>query len=391
MINQKVAIKTIARLNVIRLPLGVAVALIIMSTSIANFSYSQPLPPEGIDVNPDIINPNLLDTTNIDRNDPRQASIPQLDFNDTAKSVVVRLKFINQGEVSVESIGVSQERAHTNVGNPPLLRVQLLNSTGNLVNEFNAWNPLWAFEWEHTGGEFPTVREKKILLQNASASIIFPFDKRVASMVVSDIPQNREIVSVNLAPTIRQFCEGNPDDADCTDNLTKGKSLTVKVNGTVAQIERPEVFGGAIRIGDNITGSYTYDPSTADSSPNDTRIGVYPHLSPPFGIKMNINGLTFDTAPVDILGGITVINGMPGTPNNIDEIIVSSMNNVPVNVTDITEISLSFTNHTGTAISNDSLPTNVPEVSSIWNSSVLRINGHDGAHITANITSAGRE
>lgn len=390
MINQKVAIKTVARLRVLRLPLGLAVSLIIMSTSIANFTYSQPFPSGGVVINPGIINPNLLETTNIDRNDPSQASIPQLDFNDTAKSIAVRLKFVSQGEVSVESIRVSQERAHTNVGNPPLLRVRLLNNTGNLINEFNAWNPLWAFEWEYTGGEFPTAHEKRIFLQNATASIIFPFDKRLASMEVSDIALNKEIVSVNLAPTIRQFCEENPGDPDCTENLAKGKSLTVNVNGTVSQVEGPGTFGGVIHVGDNITGSYTYIPSTADSSPNDTRIGVYPHLSPPFGIKMNINGITFQTAPVDIQGGITVINGEPGTPNNIDEIIVSSLNNVPVNATDITEISLSFINHTGTAISSDSLPINAPEVSSIWNPSVLRINGQS-AHIIANITSAGTE
>jgi hypothetical protein len=141
--------------------------------------------------------------------DPRTAPIPELDFDDPSKSMVVRLNFINRTDVEFNSAKVTFERPHTHIGDPPLLRVQIFDDKGHLVDEFNAWHPLWAFQYEEDGSE------SLIILPNATGQFVFLFQPNLALMKVSDIPLNKEIISVDLKPAIQRFCEENRDDPDC--------------------------------------------------------------------------------------------------------------------------------------------------------------------------------
>lgn len=141
--------------------------------------------------------------------DPSTEPIPALDFDDPAKSMVVRLAFSSRTDVDFQSAMVSLERTHMNIGQPPLLRLRLLDDGGALMMEFNSWHPLWAF------GENADGSESRILLPSATGRFVIPFDPSLGTLEVVDIPTEEEVIAVDLKPTIRSFCDANPSDPDC--------------------------------------------------------------------------------------------------------------------------------------------------------------------------------
>lgn len=140
--------------------------------------------------------------------DPRTAPIPELDFGAQSKAVVVNLNFINRTDAELVSGLVSLGTPSTNIANPPLLRVQVFDYRGQLVDEFNSWHPLWAFTYEDG-------RESLRILPNATGEIIFPFQPELAAMTVSDIALDQEVVSVDLKPIIQDYCRENIIDFYC--------------------------------------------------------------------------------------------------------------------------------------------------------------------------------
>lgn len=159
--------------------------------------------------------------------DPALEPIPVLDFDDPAKSIVVRLDFNNRTDVDFDSALVSLERGHILITNPPLLRVQLFDDTGAFVGGANAWHPLWA-SVQHSNGT-----GSRIILPRASGRFVIPFQDDLEMMKVIDIPLNQELIEVDLRPVIRDFCWQNPRDPDCMANFTW--SAQVPEEGQVMQ------------------------------------------------------------------------------------------------------------------------------------------------------------
>jgi hypothetical protein len=111
----------------------------------------------------------------------------------------------------------------------PLLRVDLLDKNQAMVEQFNAWHPLWAFVENDDGSE------SRILLDRAVGQFVFPFSPVNRTMKVVDIPRERELVSIDLAGPIRTFCADNPEDADCPD--ADGASLSIEAVDPPAEID----------------------------------------------------------------------------------------------------------------------------------------------------------
>jgi hypothetical protein len=147
--------------------------------------------------------------TSASDNDPSTAVVPTLDFDDPAKSMVVRLDFNSRTDVDLSSAIVSHESSRARIGDPPLLIVQLFDDEGVPIDEFNAWHPLWKFE------EGPSGEERRVVLSEGEGKIVFPFDPNLGSMEVKDNALNEDLITVDLKPAIRSFCEENPDDPDC--------------------------------------------------------------------------------------------------------------------------------------------------------------------------------
>jgi hypothetical protein len=141
--------------------------------------------------------------------DPSKEPIPKLSSDERSKSMVVGLNFKSETDVELSSVEVSFERSRTHIGDPPLLDVKLLNDKGELISQFNSWNPLWSFQYDEDG------HEHMVLLSEASGTITFPFQPDLQTMIVTDIPQKKRLILVDLFPPIRAFCEANPNDPDC--------------------------------------------------------------------------------------------------------------------------------------------------------------------------------
>jgi len=143
--------------------------------------------------------------------DPGQEPVPELDADlrdRQTKAVIVRLDFDGRDQVSLRSAKVVYEQPHVRIGDPPLLHIRLLDDGGQVLEEFNAWHPLWSFVWEDG-------RERRIILQRASGRFVLPFFPFLKTMEVTDVALGRSVISVDLEPTIRDFCRRNSGDPDC--------------------------------------------------------------------------------------------------------------------------------------------------------------------------------
>lgn len=143
---------------------------------------------------------------------------------------------------------------------------------------------------------------------------------------------------------------------------------------------------GRIRPGDIITGWYTYDSSTPDSSPSDMVQGNYWYYDSPAGLSLTVDGFTFETDPEDVEFRIAIRNDI--TPWGGDIYAIGSSNNLYVaNDILVESITWQLYDPVGNALTSDSLPT-MPPVLDDWESNLLRISGCRTFGISAHVTSA---
>ena len=141
--------------------------------------------------------------------DPRTMPIPELDFDDPAKSIVVTVFFDGREQATFESAFVSFERAHTHAGDPPLLRGMLYDHNDILIEQFDSWHPLWSEIYGPDGSTSVIIEE------TSSGQFIFPFNANIKTLNLVDVPMDMEVVSVDLTETIVSFCVANPQEQDC--------------------------------------------------------------------------------------------------------------------------------------------------------------------------------
>lgn len=148
---------------------------------------------------------------------PQVDPFPVLETADGSKAMVVRLQFVDRNNVVLTSTKVVFGRAHVRAGDPPLLRVQLMSDRDVLVGQFNAWHPMWAFQQK------PDGTEQRIIRPNARGRLVFPFRPDLKRMNVIDVPQEQQVISVDLSGAILAFCQTNPADSECGTDLAVTK------------------------------------------------------------------------------------------------------------------------------------------------------------------------
>ncbi|WP_400994968.1 hypothetical protein [Agromyces sp. GXQ0307] len=141
--------------------------------------------------------------------DPATAPLPTFvdGAADPAKSVVVRADFASRTNATATDTAVSIERAHSHVGDPPIMHLVLEDGDGGVIDTLNAWSPLWVFTYGDT--------ERLEVQESGSGSFIVPFVPELASMRVIDVAMDQEVLDVDLTGAIHDFCVANPDDPDC--------------------------------------------------------------------------------------------------------------------------------------------------------------------------------
>jgi len=157
-------------------------------------------------------------------------------------------------------------------------------------------------------------------------------------------------------------------------------TITINFTAQVATVDDPSnVLGGAISVGDTITGTYKYDSTTSDSS-DEPDVGLYYHSSPPYGLTINAGGFVFETDPNNVGFYVQIYNDFGSPPKDYYYLI--SLNNQGPGLVDNTYWQLE--DDTAMALSSVALPA-VPPTLTDWQSRLLSIPG-DGYFITANIT-----
>jgi hypothetical protein len=162
--------------------------------------------------------------------------------------------------------------------------------------------------------------------------------------------------------------------------------VTIEIEAVVDSVDDP--FGyleGNITPGDIITGIYTYDTDTPDSSPL-PGAGRYEHYAHPSGFSLSVGGLDFVTDPANTHFLIEIVNNYPSD----DGYGVVSYNNLPVsNGTSVNNISWALKDYSATALSSVELTTTAPVLTD-WQVNYLNIGGGPGrsgfvfqAHVTS--------
>jgi hypothetical protein len=162
--------------------------------------------------------------------------------------------------------------------------------------------------------------------------------------------------------------------------------ITIEIEGVVDKVwDEYNYLEGKIKVGDVMTGFYTYESTTPDSNPSAIG-GRYEHHTPPYGIFLSVGGFNFQTDPANVDFLVEIVNGYP--PD--DDYFVLSHNNIPLsNGTSVDSISWWLYDLTGSALSSDALPTTAPVLEDWQSGNLLRLYGERARYIIdAHVTSA---
>ncbi len=167
----------------------------------------------------------------------------------------------------------------------------------------------------------------------------------------------------------------------------KAALITIAIEATVDYVrDEYNYLEGQISPGDIITGTYTYESTTPDSSASQS-IGRYEHCISPAGMFLNIGGIDgfdFRTNPEDVDFLIEITNDYP--PN--DDYFLLSHYNLPLsNGIQVGSISWWLYDPTGNALSSTNLPTTAPVIDH-WQSNHLQLQTDRTFTINGHVTSA---
>jgi hypothetical protein len=141
----------------------------------------------------------------------------------------------------------------------------------------------------------------------------------------------------------------------------KAEIIKIGLTARVDSVGDPyNLLENKIQVGDIITGFYTYDSLTPNSSAWPLYEGAYQYTTAPYGMSLMVGGVTFQTDPanVDFLIDIANVNGEP------DYCTVHSNNNLVVgDGLSVDQMHWQLDDYSGTAISSTELPLVPPDLS----------------------------
>ena len=173
------------------------------------------------------------------------------------------------------------------------------------------------------------------------------------------------------------------------------ETISIAITAEVAEVSDPGGYlGGAINVGDVITGTYVYESTTPDTNSLPT-VGDYWHTTAPFGITLNAGGLVFRTNPSNVNFLVEIVNdhGVPA----MDAYLLRSYTNIfdrSVPGERENHIAWQLDGPTLNAISSEALPTVAPVLAdwqSIFGLTIeSRASNTSEFFIRAHVTSAER-
>jgi len=175
----------------------------------------------------------------------------------------------------------------------------------------------------------------------------------------------------------------------------KAELVTIYITAEIDNVGDPyDFFGGAIKVGDVITGTYTYDSAAPDedwrSGSSLDNIARYHYFAPPHGIILAAGEFVFQTDPANVNFVIAIANDYPSGGVH-DSYSVSSRNNLPLsNGTPVDTLGWRLDAPMAGALGTDELTASAPILDD-WQNNHLMIQGPSRGvsfAINAHVTSA---
>lgn len=162
--------------------------------------------------------------------------------------------------------------------------------------------------------------------------------------------------------------------------------ITITIEAQVDSVQdRSDRLEGNISAGDIITGTYTYESTTPDTS-SLAYMAEYWHYAPPAGFSLSVGGFDFQTDPADVEFYVFVRNNNP--PGD-DTYRIYSYNNLALSTgAEVFGIAWDLYDYTGTALSSDALPTTPPVLDDWQSGNRLLLFGRCSYVVEAHVTSA---
>jgi len=132
----------------------------------------------------------------------------------------------------------------------------------------------------------------------------------------------------------------------------QGAMITFQFGGVIDVVDDPDnVLEGAVQAGNTFSGSYTFDPDTPDSYPDDPEFGVYENAS----LTVSLGNLTLVSQAND--NNLIAVTDRP----SYDRFVMGSYGFQSAGFS-IHELDLSLYDSTATAFDSDALPTTPPDL-----------------------------
>ena len=101
--------------------------------------------------------------------DPTTLPLPDFSQPDPDRAVVISVQFNSATDMQLLDVFIANVRARGSLGNPPLLRLELLDEDGLVIREQNEWHPLWTREWDEN------ELESSLVLLSGPGTFYVPF------------------------------------------------------------------------------------------------------------------------------------------------------------------------------------------------------------------------
>ncbi len=158
---------------------------------------------------------------------------------------------------------------------------------------------------------------------------------------------------------------------------TQATLITIGIEAVVDDVvETGDYLNGRIKVGDLITGTYTYDTDTPDSS-SSPNVGRYEHYTYPSGISLSVGGFDFMTDPATTNFLIEIVNDFPDDAYSV----ISYRNLALSDGTSVGHISWGLRDYSATAISIADLAPTAPVLDD-WGGNRLEFGAGSGGRDT---------
>ena len=271
--------------------------------------------------------------------DPTAVPLPRLDAADPAKAVVARVAFDSRTGARLEGTTVSLERAHTHLGDPPILRLTLRDVDAQVVEQLNAWSPLWVFT---NGGQ-----ERLEIRPSGTGSFIVPFSPALSTMTIADVALARDVLTVDVKPAIRDFCRANPADPDCLEAdlavgaLTSsaplfavlGKPSSVSVTTTFVNLGPDGPVDAVVSRSVTAGPGLTVTPTAAITGETSLSVGAATELTQSYTVTCVGAGQQYlDVTATVAAERATVIDPFPANNTRTERVLVDCAVPIAINI-----------------------------------------------------------